>query len=70
MFPCNVLAQEHGSGEVEVSAINPMQSIDIVGSPELNSLAEDVTKKLKALERITNMAMKKFEQTGFVLYRI
>lgn len=53
MLPCNVLVQEHKSGEVEISAINPMQSIGVVGNAELNSLAEDVTNKLKAaLERI------------------
>jgi hypothetical protein len=49
----HVLVQEHENGEVEVSAINPMQSIGVVGNPELNSLAEDVTNKLKsALDRI------------------
>ncbi len=53
MLPCNVLVQEHESGEVEVSAINPMQSIGVVGNPDLTLLAKDVTSKLKsALERI------------------
>jgi uncharacterized protein (DUF302 family) len=53
MLPCNVLVQEHENGKVEVSAINPMQSIGVVGNPELNSLAELVTEKLKAaLDRI------------------
>jgi hypothetical protein len=53
MLPCNVLVQEHENGEVEVSAINPMQSIGVVGNPDLALLAEDVTSKLKsALQRI------------------
>jgi len=53
MLPCNVLIQEHENGTVEVSAINPMQSIGVAGNPELNSLAEEVTKKLKAaLEKV------------------
>lgn len=53
MLPCNVLVQEHEGGEVEVSAINAMQSIGVVGNPELNTLAEDVSKRLKsALDRI------------------
>ena len=53
MLPCNVLVQEHDNGRVEVSAINPMQSIGIVGNPELNALATEVTAKLKsALDRI------------------
>lgn len=52
MLPCNVLVQEH-EGEVEVSAINPMQSIGVVGNPELNQLAEEVSNRLKsALDRI------------------
>lgn len=53
MLPCNVLVQEHENGEVEVSAINPMQSVGVVGNPEMNSLAEDVSNRLKsALDRI------------------
>lgn len=43
----------HEGDEVEVSAINPMQSIGVVENPELNTLAEDVSKRLKsALDRI------------------
>lgn len=53
MLPCNVLVQEHDDGKVEVSAINPMQSIGVVGNPELEVMATQVTKKLKAaLDRI------------------
>lgn len=48
MLPCNVLVQEHENGTVEVSAINPMQSIGIVGNADLNSLAQDVAVKLRA----------------------
>ena len=33
MLPCNVLVQEHEDGKIEVSAINPMQSIGVVGNP-------------------------------------
>ena len=53
MLPCNVLVQEHENGSVEVSAINPMQSIGIVGNQELEALAREVTSKLEAaLEQI------------------
>lgn len=53
MLPCNVLVQEHENGKVEVSAINPMQSIGVVGNPELDAMAMQVTEKLKAaLDRI------------------
>lgn len=47
MLPCNVLVQEHANGSVEVSAINPLQSIGNIGNPELAELADDVTDRLK-----------------------
>ena len=28
LLPCNILVQEHENGEVEVSAMNPLESID------------------------------------------
>ena len=53
MLPCNVLVQEHEDGKVEVSAINPMQSIGVVGNPELEGMATQVSERLKAaLDRI------------------
>jgi uncharacterized protein (DUF302 family) len=53
MLPCNILVQEHEDGKVEVTAINPMQSIGVVGNPELQSMAKQVSDKLKAaLDRI------------------
>jgi uncharacterized protein (DUF302 family) len=53
MLPCNVLVQEHEDGQVEVSAINPMQSIGVIGKPELEAIATQVSEKLKAaLDRI------------------
>ena len=53
MLPCNVVVQEHEGGKVEVSAINPLESIAVVGNDELNPLAKEVSEKLKAvLERI------------------
>ena len=48
MLPCNVLVQEHEDGKVEVSAINPMQSIGVIGNPELEAMATQVSEKLKA----------------------
>ncbi len=53
MLPCNILVQEHEDGKVEISAINPLQLIGVVGDPALDALATEVTTKLKsALERI------------------
>ena len=47
MLPCNILVQEHANGSVEVSAIDPLQSIGNIGNPELAELADDVTDRLK-----------------------
>ncbi len=49
MLPCNVLVQENESGKVEVSAINPMQSIGVVGNADLTSIAQEVSERLKAV---------------------
>ncbi|WP_018477743.1 DUF302 domain-containing protein [Pontibacter roseus] len=47
MLPCNVLLQEHENGEVEVTAVNPMETMAAVDNPNLSSLAEEVSQKLK-----------------------
>ncbi len=47
MFPCNVIVQDAGGGKVEVSAVNPMASMQAVENPELGTLAQEVTEKLK-----------------------
>ena len=53
MLPCNVVVQEHEDGKVEVSAINPLQSIGVVGNNELDPLANEVGEKLRSvLEKI------------------
>lgn len=49
MLPCNILVQEHENGEVEVSAINPLESIGAVHNEYLKSLAEEVSGKLKGV---------------------
>lgn len=49
MLPCNILVQEHENGEVEVSAINPLASIGAVNNESLQSIAEEVTSKLKVV---------------------
>ena len=47
MLPCNVIVQETEDGKVEVSAVNPMASMQAVENPELGTLASEVTEKLK-----------------------
>jgi len=46
-LPCNVVVQEHENGEVEVSAVDPVASMASVENKDLESIAEDVQKKMK-----------------------
>ncbi len=53
MLPCNVIVQEHDEGSVEVSAVDPIASMQAIENPELKDVAEQVQAKLKAvIERI------------------
>ena len=49
MLPCNVIVQELDSGDIEVSAVNPMASMQAVDNSELKTIAEEITEKLKAV---------------------
>ena len=46
MLPCNVIVQQSGSGEVEVSAIDPVASMQAIDNPELAKAAQTVREKL------------------------
>ncbi|MHA6247218.1 DUF302 domain-containing protein [Pontibacter sp. CAU 1760] len=48
MLPCNVLVQEHDGGKVEVTAINPMESMASIENDNLAKIAKEVSEKLKA----------------------
>lgn len=47
MLPCNVLVQEQEAGQVEVSAINPLQSIGGTDNGNLKIVATEVGDKLQ-----------------------
>ncbi|REE07746.1 uncharacterized protein (DUF302 family) [Winogradskyella pacifica] len=47
MLPCNVILQEHYQNNIEVSAINPMVSMQAVGNSTLESVAQEVSSKLE-----------------------
>lgn len=47
MLPCNVIVQERHTGEVEVSAVDPLASMQAVENPGLAAVAEQVQQKLK-----------------------
>ena len=47
MLPCNVVVQENEEGNVEVSAIDPIASMQAVKNPNLRGIAEEVQAQLK-----------------------
>ncbi len=47
MLPCNIIVQDKGEGNIEVSAVNPMASMMAIENKKLVQLASDVTKKLE-----------------------
>ena len=47
MLPCNVIVQDAGDGNVEVSAVNPIASMVGVANESLASIAGEVKTKLE-----------------------
>ena len=47
MLPCNVVVEENNDGRVEVSAVDPVASMQAVKNESLGSIAEEVRSKLK-----------------------
>lgn len=47
MLPCNVIVQEKNPGEVEVSAVDPIVSMQAVDNKELNDIALEVGNRLE-----------------------
>ena len=55
MLPCNIIVQEVSPNVIEVSAINPIKSMESVNNKELNVVAKAVSKKLeKVIESIND----------------
>ena|SRR5688572_24693265 len=49
MLPCNIAIQEHENGEVEVSAINPLENLDKnLDTTQLVGLATEIGVRLRA----------------------
>jgi uncharacterized protein (DUF302 family) len=48
MLPCSVIVQEVEGVGAEVAAINPAVSIQAVGNPKLDKIADQVREKLRA----------------------
>lgn len=49
MLPCNVIVQELKDGRIEVSAVDPVASMQAVENNELGSIAKEVRNKLKSV---------------------
>lgn len=49
MLPCNVIVQELDSGDIEVSAVDPISSMMAVGNKNLAAIAEQIREKLRSV---------------------
>ena len=49
MLPCNVVVQQTADGEVEVSAVDPLASMQAIENPDLESIAREVRGLLKGV---------------------
>ena len=49
MLPCNVIVEEHEDGTVEVSAVNPLASMQAVSNEELLTIADRVNASLTSI---------------------
>ncbi len=53
LLPCNIVVQEKENGNVFVSAVNPMESMQAVNNPVLGEVADKISSKLqKVLESL------------------
>lgn len=53
MLPCNVIVEENEDGTVEVSAVDPMASMQAVENNDLGAIARQVRDRLaKVIERV------------------
>ncbi|MFO8030680.1 MAG: DUF302 domain-containing protein [Cyclonatronaceae bacterium] len=51
MLPCNVIVEEHEDGVVEVSAVDPMASMQAVENDELEPIAKVIRDQLEKVIR-------------------
>ncbi len=49
LLPCNVIVQELPDGNVEVAAIDPVQSMQVVENPALKIIADQIQAKLRSV---------------------
>mgnify|MGYP006285895619 CR=1 FL=1 len=52
-LPCKVLVKDLGGGKTEIVAVNPSELMNMLNNPELEGIADEVTKRFKnALEKL------------------
>ncbi len=49
MLPCNVIVEENEDGSVEVSAVDPVASMQAIGNKDLGKIAGEVRDKLRTV---------------------
>ncbi len=54
MLPCNVIVEEHEDGTVEVSAVNPIASMQAIENSSLGEIASEVKLRLEKVIRTIN----------------
>jgi uncharacterized protein (DUF302 family) len=47
MLPCNVIVEENEDGTVEVSAVNPVASMQAVDNKGLQPIADEIRSRLE-----------------------
>lgn len=48
LLPCNVLVYETDDGRVVVSAMNPVSALSMVDNPQMDEIAGEVSKRVRA----------------------
>lgn len=49
MLPCNVIVQDHGDNNIEISAVDPVASMQSIENPDLATFAMDIQTLLKKI---------------------
>lgn len=49
LLPCNVVVEENDNGEIEVSAVDPIASMQAAENEELRGIATEVQEKMKKI---------------------
>lgn len=49
LLPCNVIVREHTDHSIEIAAVDPAESMNVVENDELKPIAEEVKGRLQAV---------------------